>query len=603
MNNDVSRPQHTPRNASTAKTGGKSFNGGASDRSRLRPSRQPGGEKKTTPQNARQDHIPRRNENLAPLYEIDEDILNLVIRRARLLARLPENNSREKELRTRWEEKAAKVSRDPRLIRQMFALLQEVDIAPGDLETGAFNLAPSSAPIAANLKLPGSDRQTRLISALAAGAGAPLEIQNALISTALVEGIKIFNQMGASLRWEEFPSPYVRSSEAGGIAGLSKGGQLRPMLDKVIHAGSDALNLYLALFLATTRPSRLKIMGESSLRFLDLTAVRHFLPVIGSRMSNVVPGQDGLPARLEASAILPKKVEVPANLPDDAVTAFLISLLFWDAPVSVNLAGHPHASALIDEAMKLFAVCGCGIVRSGASLSFMPAKLRFPEKLDPDMELSLAFTLLAIPGLCGGNTCLTGRWPEADPLAAPAASLLEQIVTLSIGPDATRSAPLDNAIPISFKDLPPQLIGPALAFFVRRAAQNPDAELPLLPQGTDMSLADEFLLKLGFTRNRRKLLPTQDGGKTPWAAPDLWWGIGFALGSFFRRNIQLSNPAVIHSALPPFWTLFNSLPAPTLERTVQQETDEPARPARRRVLSSRFLSADELPPVIDTEEK
>ncbi|MBR5734318.1 MAG: hypothetical protein IKX79_02090, partial [Desulfovibrionaceae bacterium] len=433
MNDDASRSQRAPRKAPASQTGRKPFERGASERSSQRAPRPPRGEKAPAPQGGRQDRPPRRSENLTPLYEIDEDILNLVIRRARLLARLPENNSREKELRTRWEEKAAKVSRDPRLIRQMFALLQEVNIAQEDLETGAFNLSPASAPIDASLKLPGSDRQVRLMAALAAGAGAPLEIQNALISTPLVEGIKVLNQMGASLRWEEFPSPYVRASEAGGIAGLAKTGQLRPVLDKVIHAGSDALNLYLALFLAVTRPARLKVMGESSLRFLDLTAVRHFLPALGSRLSNVVPGQDGLPARLEASAMLPKKVEVPADLPDDAVTAFLISLPFWDAPVSVSLAAHPHASELIDEAMQLFAACGCEIARSGASLSVTPAKLSFPEVFEPDMELALAFTLLAIPGLTGGSTSLTGRWPGADPLAKPAAALLGQIVTLTIG--------------------------------------------------------------------------------------------------------------------------------------------------------------------------
>ena len=50
---------------------------------------------------------------------------------------------------------------------------------------------------------------------------------------------------------------------------------------------------------------------------LDLLV--HFLPLLGARLTSVVPGQEGLPARLESSAMLPSDVAVPAELPADAL--------------------------------------------------------------------------------------------------------------------------------------------------------------------------------------------------------------------------------------------------------------------------------------------
>ncbi len=541
---------------------------------------------------------------MTPLREIDEDILRLVVRRSRLLAKMPENSSRERELRTHWEEAAAKVSRDPRLIRQLFALLQEVDIAAEDLTLGAFNLAPSSAPIKATLRLPGSDRQTRRYAALAAASGEAVELRGVLLNTATIEAVKIFNQAGANLRWEEFPAPVIHATRTNGFAGPSATGSLRPVMDKVIHAGDDPLNLYLAIFLLATRPSRLKLLGESSLRFLDLSAVRHFLPALGCRMSNIVPGQDGLPARLESSALLPHKVVVPAELPDDAVTALLLSTAFWDAPVTIDLSAHPRATALLDEAESVLRFCECSCIRRDLAFSVTPSHLRFPRELHADMCLPLAFALLAMPGLTGGKVTLQGTWPVSDPLAAPLIALLEGSVELAIGSDTVSSTRRSTpATPRDFSALPPELLGPALALFVHDVvARKAKPELPELPRQTDMALVDDFLHRLGLVRNERRLEAVPEEGKTPWAAPDLWWGLGFVLGSFSRRNLRLSNPSCISAVLPSFWTLFNSLPAPTMDRPAPDTSEVQQKPVRRRIHSSEFLAAKDLPPALNELE-
>lgn len=90
---------------------------------------------------------PQRGSGLiAELRELDRDLIKMIARRSRMLTRLPNagTSDHERELRTSWEENASAVSRDPKLIRQIFALLQEVEVAPADMEQpSAFNLAPA----------------------------------------------------------------------------------------------------------------------------------------------------------------------------------------------------------------------------------------------------------------------------------------------------------------------------------------------------------------------------------------------------------------------------------------------------------------------------
>ena len=81
----------------------------------------------------------------------------MIARRSRMLTRLPNagTSDHERELRTSWEENASAVSRDPKLIRQIFALLQEVEVAPADMEQpSAFNLAPARKRLPWNCPLP-----------------------------------------------------------------------------------------------------------------------------------------------------------------------------------------------------------------------------------------------------------------------------------------------------------------------------------------------------------------------------------------------------------------------------------------------------------------
>ena len=133
---------------------------------------------------------------------------------------------------------------------------------------------------------------------LAASGATECTLHGVPLNGPVMECLKGLNQVGARLRWEEDGRILCQGGEP--VSGYNKS-----ILDKVVHVGDDPFNLHLMLFQMVTRPARLKIIGESGLKFVDLAPIRHFLPLLGARLTSVVPGQEGLPARLESSAPLP----------------------------------------------------------------------------------------------------------------------------------------------------------------------------------------------------------------------------------------------------------------------------------------------------------
>ena len=145
---------------------------------------------------------PRGAGLLAELRELDRDLIKMIARRSRMLTRLPASGAsdHERELRTSWEEHASAVSRDPKLIRQIFALLQEVEVAPADMEQPtAFNLAPMRKPVNVDLPAPASDRLPRVHMTLAASGASECVLHGVPLNNPVMECLKGLNQVGARL--------------------------------------------------------------------------------------------------------------------------------------------------------------------------------------------------------------------------------------------------------------------------------------------------------------------------------------------------------------------------------------------------------------------
>ena len=114
---------------------------------------------------------PPKRSALQSILDIDQEIMKLITRRSHILLNLRRAKGRgsmpevqtEKQLRQAWEREAGKLSRDPKMVRQLFTLLQEVEVIQFNdvAETrGAFNLSPAPRPV--DITLPGMPSQREL---------------------------------------------------------------------------------------------------------------------------------------------------------------------------------------------------------------------------------------------------------------------------------------------------------------------------------------------------------------------------------------------------------------------------------------------------------
>ncbi len=355
------------------------------------------------------------------VMQMDKDLLRMFARRSNILDKMKGRNAyldprEEKELRASWEKHATQMSRDPRLIHQLFVLLQELEFSSKPEEGAekrlAYNLAPQKLPVDVLLTAPVSCRRSRLYLALAAASGSALRIYPSLLGDATIECIKMFNQCATSLAWDDDGT--LRARQGGGLS----------LPDKVIHVGDNALNFYLLLAHYIGKPTKAKFLGETHLKSSNFSSLRRFLPQLGARLSNALPNSTGLPVRIECSGVLPDSVTIPADIDRDAVLALLMAAPFYDAPITFDLSTHSHASAIIEEALSVLLPCGAKIQQHGYILRCIPSPIETPKEPDLGMDLSLAAYILALPIAVQGKVRLNGLWP-----ACPEAQALEAFYT------------------------------------------------------------------------------------------------------------------------------------------------------------------------------
>ena len=525
------------------------------------------------------------------ITDIDGSILKLLLKRHKLLQRLADPRGRpdaktEQQLRAAWEKNATRVSRDPKVTRQLFALLQEVQFLPkpkpDDEPRQAFGLAPVRQPVALSMPGPKACRRVRLYLALAAGSGQALHIGDTLLNDPLTECVKAFNQAGGRLAWQEDGSVIARA------------GAPLPLPDKVLFAGDDSLNFHLLLGHYLGRPSHAKFTGDSRLKLGDVSALRRFAPLLGARLTNVIPRTDGLPVRLEASGMLPQEAHIPADLPADAVTGLLLAAPCWPQPITLDLSSHPQADAVLEEALDILAACRVKVTCSGRRVHILPG-VEVPTAPVVGMDLALAATLLALPACAGGVARLTGLWPDC----APGRELIGLLESAGLRVERDGNAicaqmPENATMPgmPAFSSLPVRFAPLALALACLPALRGGEARLPALPPELDEAERDDFLqalnITLDITQEGMRLLPPQAPVRraaTPWTAPSPAWAMAYALAAFARPRLTLANPGIMTVLYPRFWALYNALPdnappeAPRAAPAVQSEKehDEPKR--------------------------
>ncbi len=451
------------------------------------------------------------------VMQMDKDLLRMFARRSNILEKMKGRNTHldareEKELRTSWEQYATKMTRDPRIIHQLFALLQEIEFSAkresSDEVRVAYNLAPQKMPVDVRLTAPLSCRRSRLYLALAAVSGSALRIYPSLLSDATIECIKMFNQCATSLAWDDDGT--LRAREGGGLS----------LPDKVIHVGDDTLNFYLLLAHYLGKPTRAKFIGESQLKNKDFTVLRKFLPELGARLSHVLPGSNSLPIRIECSGILPDEINIPADLDRDAVLGLLMAAPFYEAPITVHLGAHPHAEAILEEALSILTPCGAHMKQQGQSITCTPvtdvAPIKTPKEPHIGMDLSLAAYLLYLPVVAGGTVLLEGFWPkckEAQTLELFYKNMGLDVAITDTNIRVSAQAPMEetsvDAQKIDFTNLDKRFAPLGMVASLLQTKQGTDIPMPALSSDTNLEEAALFLSHFDLMWNEENIICTQ----------------------------------------------------------------------------------------------
>lgn len=544
---------------------------------------------------------------------IDRDILRLLLKRHNLLRRMAHGAGHidaveEKFLRQAWESEVARVSRDARLSRQFFTLMQEAGFLPRP-ETGddgqpttprpAFNLAPPKRPVKIILDAPLDSHATTSWLMLAAASGQPIELGPCLMNDAEVDCIRALDQLGAALNRDE----------GSRIAGRRHTPAGSP--DKVLHMGASAWNFYLVLAHYLGRPSRAKFTGDAELKLASFGAVRNLLPQFGARLAPVVPGSAGLPVRVECSGALPVRATIPHDAPIELAEAIALAAPFYGQPLALGLAGHPDLGLLEERTLPILGQCGAAFSLGNGELRLEPTRISIPQRPALPMEPALCAFLLAFPLALGGECSLKGSWPDWTPVpwrllqeaGLAAGSHGGTITARSEKPLA--SACLDKIEPELAEKAGQECPELALALAAIAAGNGGKASLPvswreILAQDK-LTEAQDFLHACGLVWDESGAIARSgaSGGRA-WTAPSPAYALAYALAACARpaQGFGLVNPGIITELYPAFWAIYNSLPEPAQKKAAP--AGEESAPRRRRV---RTQANAALPDARDDEEQ
>ncbi|MDR0827805.1 MAG: hypothetical protein LBN33_08030, partial [Desulfovibrio sp.] len=372
----------------------------------------------------------------------------------------------------------------------------------------------------------------------------------------------------------------------------------------------------------------------------DLRVLRNFVPLLGARFYHIVPRTQGLPAGVESSGEIPDLIDVPADLPFEALCALLIAPLVWQKSLRIDLSALSTAvrDSALAKTVPLFQATGASVVRHENLLEYEPRAISLQRCPDLPLDPTLSAFILVLPAFTGGGSVrLEGKWPKNTPEADMTEGILH-FAGLDLECDASgisaRAVENSSVQPLSSPDLCPEL-GPL--FLTLCAKHLLSAQTATLAENfvffpctdEDTALAGEFFSRLGLyfapaylgkiaktaspqagqepgssaadfireegalrasggTEDVKLSTPDKDIVQTfAWTSPNAYWGMAFALAAFLRPGLLLANPGNVTEKYPVFWSIYNSLPNPEirLTRPVEKTTVNGGRPARRRLFA------------------
>lgn len=529
------------------------------------------------------------------LIDLDRELMKLLVRRAKLVGKLrsgkehaatPAAARAEKEVRTAWEKNALSFSRDDKFSRQLFLLLQDMRMdSRAEVETrSAYNLSPARRPVNVNIPGPLSVTATQMFSVLAAAFGGEMTLENVMLNDPLMDTVKALNNAGAGFTWT------VGARLGEGVLRHTAGTKHFNMAtDKALYIGEASFTAYLMAFLAAARTGKARFTGGSGLKMADLSPLRRFLPTLGARFGHSVPKSNGLPGSVESSGVIPDSITLPADLPREGVMAFFCVAAAWRKVVKIDCGALPLPlfTFALAECLPVLRACGVADGMQGTVVTVDATRAAIPAAPVCPMDPLLVAYLLAFPVFAGGRVSLAGAWEEALPSAREAMALLtgEGLEVTADGNGVRAFLPEVKpgvAKTRDFTRLGDRFVPLALAFTAHAVLRSKgELPMPLLPENTDMALAETFLAHVGVAIRGDVLLPAPgESGKSPWTSPAPVWSFAYALCAYETPNIGLTNHTAVTALMPSFWAFYNALPDPSEKKEpVKKET------TRRRILS------------------
>ncbi|MCR4666174.1 MAG: hypothetical protein K5657_02640 [Desulfovibrio sp.] len=528
------------------------------------------------------------------VIDVDKRILSLLLRRYNLISHMRGKRghlvpNEEKTLREAWQAEAMRFSADPRLSSDLFSLLQDLrfyakpkDGESHETKTSGFTLAPSQKAVDISVTIPFSFWHTHAYLTLAAFSGQPLTLTHTLLNDHERALLRILTDLGGRLSTHD-----DTISLAGGRPCETK--------DISLHLGGhfDTFALLAGQYLV--RPSRVRFTAEGSLKTAQISAISHFLPTLGARMSFVVPKSSSFPIRLECSGDLKEQIVLPDNIPASFVRGLLLALPFAEKKHSVNLTAHPERASILEECLPILEECGATVYESAEGIiESVPGDLRIPETPHLPCEKSIACSLFAFPLLLTGKVSLKGMFPS-DSLSRDALAVL---LDLGLSVQETKEA-IPPLVSAEVRKMPHEAIcqhlpghllkdsslAPILAGIL--AAMALSGKKTTVP-GDLETAGGEFFSLLGLQITEEGILKPEEEDErkqTLWNAPSPFWALALAIAACGRKQqvLKLGNPGIITELWPRFWGVYNALPLVTAKKP--EEAGE-TQPRRRRVLTN-----------------
>jgi hypothetical protein len=532
-----------------------------------------------------------RNTILEDLLDADARLLFQVARRMRLVKHaakgrpaLPRDT--EKQLWAAFDQQCRKQNLDPRLARQLFALLGGFGLEKSERrgEDKPFGLVPRSDAADIDMAGPRSLARSRMFAVLAAASGQALRLPGVVLNDPLIELVKALNQAGARLSWtDDVLEAQTRPAAPGEFA--------LKFEEQLVFAGDEPFTLYALLALALREAGRSKFAGGAGLKMLDLRALGAILPHLGARLAPMNPRAHGLPARLESGGRMASRVELTPDTPPAFAQA--LALVAWSYPEGLRLALPDEASsaarlaAALDEVMPVLSHSKVPAKRQNNEFVIPAAQPKLPAAPELPLDPALCAYLLALPAFAGGQARLTGAL-ELPPAVAQDFAALG--LAPEIGADAAlcRHAALEPGKTLGM-GADARLFPLALALALRAGSGR-----VALPAGNEADSARawavDLLERLGagcdtWGNNMIGVTSAPQGAwEGVWSSPSPYATLALALLSFLRPGIALDNPGELAGLWPRFWGLYNALPlVRDLKPAPKAPEPEPAKPRRKRV--------------------